>query len=492
MSPPTSKWSLPSLSPNSSTSGPGGHLRRQGPGRGHQEGLPDRLGRIHQLGAPQGRGDLPRRAADGHLLHRGAGRGGQDLDDRPPAGLDRRVPPGVPSPTDDVERQAVWAGIRHEHGTAPDVAEPISVELLRAMIAKLPPTARGKRDHALLLIGFAAALRRSELVALDRSDVAERRRGPGGSNVRRSKTDQEGAGRRVGVPYGSTPATCPVRALETWCQAARIEEGPLFLTFDRRGRITPNRLHPSAVNRVVQRSVAATGVSSADYSAHSLRAGLATAAAAAGVSERAIMAQTAIAASPWPGVTSGKDHCSGRTQPPNWGSDTWVPSRPDVEGDAPRRLSAPPRPRPLKLEDYRLSELVPPVRVLEGIELVERMPEAGLASEVEVAVLGNRLTPAPSVEEVGKHDDVPDGGCCRSGRPPTRARRALCARRCCSIQTSPATVPEAVVYRDRPLRALCSCLTFAAYGPPSPNAAGFVVDRLVQVGPRVRDLAPSR
>jgi integrase len=126
---------------------------------------------------------------------------------------------------------------------------------------------------------------------LDRADIAERREGLV-VNVRRSKTDQEGAGRRVGVPYGSTPATCPVRALEAWCQAARIEEGPLFVTFDRRGRITPNRLHPSAVNRVVQRSVAATGVSPAGYSAHSLRAGLATAAAAAGVSERAIMVQT--------------------------------------------------------------------------------------------------------------------------------------------------------------------------------------------------------
>jgi integrase len=196
-----------------------------------------------------------------------------------------------PSPADDVELQAVWAGIRHEHGTAPDVAEPIRVVLLRAMIARLPPTARGKRDQALLLVGFAAALRRSELVALDRADIAERREGLV-VNVRRSKTDQEGAGRRVGVPYGSTPATCPVRALEAWCQAARIEEGPLFVTFDRRGRITPNRLHPSAVNRVVQRSVAATGVSPAGYSAHSLRAGLATAAAAAGVSERAIMVQT--------------------------------------------------------------------------------------------------------------------------------------------------------------------------------------------------------
>jgi len=195
------------------------------------------------------------------------------------------------SPTEDPELQAVWAGIRHEHGTAPDVAEPISVPLLRSMIAKLPTGARGQRDTALLLVGFAAALRRSELVALDVADVVQRRQGLV-LNIRRSKTDQEGAGRRVGVPYGSNSETCPVRAVEDWRQAGRIDEGALFLTFDRRGRITQNRLHPSAVNRIVQRTVAATGIDPGPYSAHSLRAGLATAAAEAGVSERAIMAQT--------------------------------------------------------------------------------------------------------------------------------------------------------------------------------------------------------
>lgn len=196
-----------------------------------------------------------------------------------------------PSPTEDAEVQAVWAGIRHEHGTAPGVADPISVPLLRTMIARLPTGARGTRDRALLLVGFAAALRRSELVALDVPDVDERHEGLV-VTIRRSKTDQERAGRRVGVPYGSNPDTCPVRAIDAWRQVARIHEGALFLTFDRRGRLTQDRLHPSAVARIVQRSVAATGVDPASYSAHSLRAGLATAAAAAGVSERAIMAQT--------------------------------------------------------------------------------------------------------------------------------------------------------------------------------------------------------
>ncbi len=64
-----------------------------------------------------------------------------------------------------------------------------------------------------LLVGFAAALRRSELVALDVADVVARSEGLV-VNIRRSKTDQEGAGRKVGVPYGSNPRTCPVRAVE--------------------------------------------------------------------------------------------------------------------------------------------------------------------------------------------------------------------------------------------------------------------------------------
>ena len=95
---------------------------------------------------------------------------------------------------------------------------------------------------------------------------------------------------------GRTPtARSQKRALyapsRTGATAARIDEGALFLTFDRRGRLTQNRLQPSAVPRIVRRAVKATGIDP-EPSAHSLRAGLATAAAKAGVSERAIMAQT--------------------------------------------------------------------------------------------------------------------------------------------------------------------------------------------------------
>jgi integrase len=144
----------------------------------------------------------------------------------------------------------------------------------------------------MLLVGFAAALRRSELVVLDRCDVADT---PEGLVVtlRRSKTDQEGGGRKIGVPYGSHPATCPVRVLRAWTDTAAIVEGPLFKpTIDRSGRLGDSRASDRAVARAVQRAARAAGLDPRLYAGHSLRAGLATSAAAAGASERSIMNQT--------------------------------------------------------------------------------------------------------------------------------------------------------------------------------------------------------
>jgi len=80
---------------------------------------------------------------------------------------------------------------------------------------------------ALLLLGFAGAFRRSELVALDVSDVQFAAEGLI-VTLRRSKTDQEGEGMIKGVSFGSVPATCPVRALRTWLDIIKISDGPLF------------------------------------------------------------------------------------------------------------------------------------------------------------------------------------------------------------------------------------------------------------------------
>ncbi|MGH9011278.1 MAG: site-specific integrase [Acidimicrobiia bacterium] len=198
---------------------------------------------------------------------------------------------GIASPTGDAMVKAVWAGIRRVHGTAADGAAPLTVGLVRRVVDALPSDLAGHRDRALLLVGFAGALRRSELVVLDVADVEDRHEGLV-VRIRRSKTDQDGAGRQVGLPYGSNPATCPVRSLRAWLEAAQITAGALYRPVTRHKRVGPGRLSAASANRIVQRAVARAGLDPRPYSAHSLRAGLATSAAEAGVSERAIMAQT--------------------------------------------------------------------------------------------------------------------------------------------------------------------------------------------------------
>ncbi|RIV29285.1 integrase [Alicyclobacillaceae bacterium I2511] len=198
---------------------------------------------------------------------------------------------GYTSPTASETVKAVWRGIRNTHGVAVSPKAPILVEDLRRMIQQAPPHLLGLRDRSLLLIGFAGAFRRSELVSLDVDDATFTREGLT-LTLRRSKTDQEGAGRKVGIPYGSHIETCPVRTLEDWLQAAGLDSGPLFRRVDKAGRVGSERLSDKTVARVVKKYAVGIGLNERDYAGHSLRAGLATSAAMAGASERAIMAQT--------------------------------------------------------------------------------------------------------------------------------------------------------------------------------------------------------
>lgn len=186
---------------------------------------------------------------------------------------------------------SVWEGIKRSKGIAPQGKTPILTADIRAMVQKLSADLLGIRDRALLLIGFAGAFRRSELVSLNVSDL---RYVPEGLVITlpRSKTDQEGVGRRIGIPYGSQPQTCPVRALKAWLTASGITEGPVFRAVNRYGKVQPGRLSDKAVALVVKRWAKAAGLDPAQYAGHSLRSGLATSAAQAGTAERAIMAQT--------------------------------------------------------------------------------------------------------------------------------------------------------------------------------------------------------
>ena len=182
-------------------------------------------------------------------------------------------------------------GVRRTLGTTRRQVRPLTVPELRSMLQGLRTDPAGCRDRALLLLGFAGALRRSELVGLDVADVTE---GTDGLTVRlrRSKTDQEGAGRTVGIPYGSNPVTCPVRAWRAWLEVSGITDGAAFRPVDRHGHTGTARLSGHAVALVLKRHAARVGLDPAEVAGHSLRAGLATSAASAGVPERVIAEQT--------------------------------------------------------------------------------------------------------------------------------------------------------------------------------------------------------
>ena len=117
-------------------------------------------------------------------------------------------------------------GIRREHGAAQRQAAPLLREDLFVVLGAMGDRLKDLRDRALLLIGFAGGLRRSELAAINLIDFERVREGII-LTIRRSKTDQDGVGRRIGIPFGRT-IHCPVRALENWLSAARIEDGPVF------------------------------------------------------------------------------------------------------------------------------------------------------------------------------------------------------------------------------------------------------------------------
>jgi integrase len=166
---------------------------------------------------------------------------------------------------------------------------PILREDLLAMVADLSGT-KGIRDRALLLLGFAGAFRRSELVSLDVADLEFVDRGLF-VTLRRSKTDQEGAGRKVAIPFARGPM-CPVRATKVWLEYAGITEGAIFRPLSRHEGVSAGRLSSAAVALVIKHRTRQIGLDPTKYSGHSLRAGLITSAARLGVSVWKIKAQS--------------------------------------------------------------------------------------------------------------------------------------------------------------------------------------------------------
>jgi integrase len=153
------------------------------------------------------------------------------------------------------------------------------------------PGLRPLRDQALLLVGFAAALRRSELVALDVADVAFVLEGLI-LTLRRAKTDQEGRGAEIAIPFGSSERTCPVLTLGAWLKASGIDADAVFRSVNRHGGLGAARLTDQVVALPVKGAVEAAGYDPAPYAGHSLRSGFITTAARAGVPEAHIQNQS--------------------------------------------------------------------------------------------------------------------------------------------------------------------------------------------------------
>ncbi|HEY0950792.1 tyrosine-type recombinase/integrase [Nocardioides sp.] len=183
--------------------------------------------------------------------------------------------------------------LRRVLGTAPRrQAHPLTVAELGQIVASIDPTSRiGVRDRAVHLLGYAAALRPSEIAALHLADVSVDSHGLL-ITIRRSKTDQEGQGQMVGVAAGLHAATDPIRALRAWLALRPAGPGGLFTRVPATRAITSEGIGPRTVSHLVRNRATAAGLGDLGVSGHSLRAGHATTAAVNGAPLDRIAAQT--------------------------------------------------------------------------------------------------------------------------------------------------------------------------------------------------------
>jgi integrase len=189
---------------------------------------------------------------------------------------------GHATPTAHKGVTAALKGIRRAKGVAPAKKKAATADIVKEMVRRCPHTLVGQRDRALLLLGFAGAFRRSELVALTIADLAFVDDGLR-ITIIKSKTDQEGAGQIIAIPHGSV-WFCPVKALKNWLAVAGIEAGAVFRAVGKGGRIGSAALSDKSVANRVKYYAGQVGLEAADFAAHSLRAGFVTSAAEAGAS----------------------------------------------------------------------------------------------------------------------------------------------------------------------------------------------------------------
>ena len=173
-------------------------------------------------------------------------------------------------------------GIKRVKGSYQKAKKPILINELKLIINVIDDDKSEKKrlkNKALILIGFAGAFRRSELVAIDYEDIEFVSEGVK-IFVKRSKTDQSGEGMTKGIPYFSNSNYCPVISLKNWIEKLQLKSGKIFDMSDKSVALT------------IKKYTALAGLDSNKYSGHSLRSGFATSAAELGAEERSIMNMT--------------------------------------------------------------------------------------------------------------------------------------------------------------------------------------------------------
>jgi len=190
---------------------------------------------------------------------------------------------GLASPRDDPGVRRALASIEWRHRARRRPTRPLDAESLGRVSLCLPATVAGVRDRAVVLVGYGAGLRRTELVALDAHDIVVRDDGSLQLALVRGV---------VTIPAGSQPHLCAVRAWRAWSSMTALDGGPAFRSVDRHGNVGTTRLSDRAVTIVVRRAAERAGLDAGAYSGRSLRLGMILAAAAVGASDEGIMLQT--------------------------------------------------------------------------------------------------------------------------------------------------------------------------------------------------------
>ena len=185
-----------------------------------------------------------------------------------------------PSFNSDLDVKNTLSFIRRSGDNAPRRVKALLNTDLQRILNKMPETLIAKRDAAILSIGFAAALRRSEICALKIDDIEfieENNKSKILLNIRRSKTDQSGQGYKIAIMNGGKIQ--PIQKLLAWIQAGNIQQGHLFRSINKSGQVKVNPLHHSDIPRLVKYYVANIGLNPQEYAGHSLRSGFITSAA---------------------------------------------------------------------------------------------------------------------------------------------------------------------------------------------------------------------